>query len=71
MAEDFSLYFEELDWAERGKRAGFRLGVCAESVVFHKGGASTGIAKDPRAKSPFSDHYVMRNRILFARRFHP
>jgi GT2 family glycosyltransferase len=71
MAEDYFLYFEELDWAERGKRAGFRLGVCAESVVFHKEGASTGIAKDPRAKSPFADYYVMRNRILFARRFHP
>lgn len=71
MTEDYFLYFEELDWAERGRRAGFRMGVCPESVVYHKEGASTGIAKDPRQKSPFADYYVMRNRILFARRFHP
>jgi GT2 family glycosyltransferase len=71
MTEDYFLYFEELDWAERAKRAGFRLGVCGASVVFHKEGASTGIARDPRLKSPFADYYVMRNRILFARRFHP
>lgn len=71
MTEDYFLYFEELDWAERGRRAGFRMGVCTESVVYHKEGASTGIAKDPLQKSPFADYYVMRNRILFARRFHP
>lgn len=71
MAEDYFLYFEELDWAERGKRKGFILGVCPESVIYHKEGASTGIAVDPRKKSVLADYYVMRSRILFARTFRP
>ena len=71
MAEEYFLYFEELDWAERGKRSGFRLSVCSDSVIYHKEGASTGIAEDPRKKSVLADYYVMRNRILFARSFRP
>ena len=41
MEESYFLYFEELDWAMRAKKA-FKLGYARESVVYHKEGASIG-----------------------------
>lgn len=47
MSEDYSLYFEELDWAIRGKKKGFRLAWAPDSIVYHKEGATTGGGPDP------------------------
>ena len=40
--EDYFLYYEELDYARRLHRSGYKIGWCRESVVRHKGGVSTG-----------------------------
>ena len=40
--ERYFLYFEDLDWGIRAKRAGYRLGYAHDSVVYHVGGTSTG-----------------------------
>lgn len=42
MSERYFLYFEELDWAVRGAKHGFRLGWAPGSIVYHKEGASIG-----------------------------
>lgn len=70
MAEDYLLYFEEIDWAMRGRRAGYRLGYAPGSVVFHKEGASIGSSHLHRG-SLLSHQFKSRNRLLFTRRFHP
>jgi GT2 family glycosyltransferase len=62
MAEVYFLYYEEHDWAERIKRAGFSILYEPNSYVLHKESVSTG--KD----SPFKTYYLARNRLLFARR---
>jgi GT2 family glycosyltransferase len=72
MEEDYFLYYEELDWAIRGKRKGWKLGYCAASKVYHKMGAS--INKDEmkgKGNSELSDFYAVRNRILITRKFFP
>ena len=68
MEEGYFLYFEELDWAARG-RCRFRLGYAPDSIVVHKEGASIG--SKASGGSPLSMFYLFRNRIRFCRRFYP
>lgn len=70
MDESFFLYFEELDWAMRG-RDSFYLGYAPESIVFHKIGGSIGTSSHPSRKSPVCDYYTLRNRLKFTRRHYP
>ncbi len=67
MQEDYFLYYEEADWAERGKGR-FRLGYAPESIVFHKEGASIGTSAS--GGSPLSVFYLFRNRLRFTWRYH-
>lgn len=62
MAELFFLYYEETDFCERVKRAGFEIWYCGASKVLHKESMSVG--KD----SPMKTYYLTRNRIIFTRR---
>lgn len=62
MAEDYFLYYEEMDWAARAKGR-YRLGYAPQSVVFHKEGASIGTAAD--GGSPMSTYYLFRSRLRF------
>jgi hypothetical protein len=66
MTEDYFLFFEEIDWAERAGRQGGRLGYAAESLVYHKAGAVTGSARE----TDFSQFLMTRNRLLFIWRHH-
>ena len=70
MTEDYLLYYEELDWAMRGRRLGFALGYAANSLVFHKEGATIG-SSHRHHTSPLSLRFLTRNRLLFTRRFFP
>lgn len=71
MYEDYFLYFEDLDWAIRGKRKGWNLGYCWESRVYHKFGVTIGSSENKKEKSEISDYYALRNRILFTKKFYP
>lgn len=64
MGEQYFLFYEELDWALRG-RGRHELGYAADAWVFHKEGASIGTA--PSGGSPFSVFHLHRSRLLFAR----
>jgi hypothetical protein len=68
MNEEYFLFFEETDWAWRG-RGRFRLGWAPRSLVYHKVGSSIGTSTDPRRKSATCDYYALRNRLLFTRHF--
>ncbi|MBI1222152.1 MAG: glycosyltransferase [Bacteroidetes bacterium] len=62
MWEGYFLYYEELDFCERAKKAGFSIWYCGDSEVTHKESMSTG--KD----SPLKTYFLNRNRLLFIRR---
>ena len=70
MNEDLFLYYEELDWALRANKKGWRLGFAPESKVYHKGGASIN-KSTLKGNSLLSDFYSVRNRILITRKFFP
>ena len=62
MWEGFFLYYEELDWAERIRKAGFEVWIEPRARVWHK--ESLTLAKMGTTKT----FYLTRNRILFMRR---
>lgn len=62
MAELFFLYYEEIDFCERIKQAGFQIWYCGHSVVYHKESMTTG------KSSPLKTYYLTRNRLIYSRR---
>jgi len=62
MAELFFLYYEEMDYCERFKRAGYSIWYEPASKVWHKESISTGKG------SALKTYYYSRNRLLYLRR---
>ncbi len=65
MAENYFLYYEEMDWNEHIKRAGYQAFVCTDALIYHKESVSVG------QKSKLKEYFMNRNRILFIRRNAP
>jgi len=65
MPECYFLYYEEYDWSESFRRAGYEIWYEPKSVIFHKESKSTG------QNSPLKTYYLTRNRLLFVRRNYP
>ena len=62
MPEIYFLYYEELDWCEMIKRAGYSCHFVGESCIYHKESVSVG------KSSLLKTYYINRNRLLFIRR---
>lgn len=62
MPENFFLYYEEMDWCEQIKKAGYEIWVQPKALIYHKESISVG------KKSPLKEFFMTRNRILFIRR---
>ena len=60
--EHYFLYYEEHDFCERAKKAGYKIYYCGVSNIYHKVSASTG------QLSALKTYYLNRNRLLFLRR---
>ena len=62
LEEGFFLYYEELDWCDRIRAAGFDIGLDADRAVWHRESVSTGV------DSAFKTFWINRSRILYMRR---
>jgi GT2 family glycosyltransferase len=62
MPEEFFLYYEELDWSEQIRNAGYKVFVEPNALVFHKESLAVG------KNSTLKIYYHTRNRIFFVRR---
>lgn len=62
MQEDYFLYYEEMDWCEKFRRAGFKVGFTGKARIYHKESMSVG------KESPLKTYFMVRNRWLFIRR---
>jgi GT2 family glycosyltransferase len=67
--EDYFLYFEEQDWAERARRQGYTLAYTTQAVIYHKEGSTIG-ASQWKGNSPLSDFYFTRSKLLFTEKYH-
>jgi len=59
----YFLYYEEHDWCEQVKSAGYSIYYLGNSSIIHKEAMSTG-----GSQSPLKVYYMTRNRLLFMRR---
>lgn len=60
-SEDYFLYFEETDWCTRAKLKGYSLAVNSHTIVNNLQSKKGGVY----------NYYMVRNRLIFAKRFHP
>jgi GT2 family glycosyltransferase len=58
----FFLYYEELDWCERIRAAGYEIWVQPLAKMYHKEGHTVG------TNSPLKTYFIHRNRMLFMAR---
>ncbi|MFK7984372.1 MAG: glycosyltransferase family 2 protein [Saprospiraceae bacterium] len=59
MSEFYFLYYEELDWCERIRKAGYTILFAPTAKIYHKESISVG------KTNPLKTYYLTRNRILF------
>lgn len=62
MSEVFFLFYEELDWSQRVKNAGYMIWYQPIAVIYHKEGMSI------QKGTPLRNYYMVRGRLLYARR---
>lgn len=62
MPEYYFLYYEELDWSEMIRRAGYEIWYEPACTVYHKESQATG------QNSALKTYYITRNRLIFAQR---
>jgi len=62
LADIFFIYYEELDWSARIRRAGYTIYYQPKALIYHKESITMG------KESPIKAYYHNRNRILFMRR---
>jgi GT2 family glycosyltransferase len=70
LEDRYFLYYEEIDWAVRG-RTRFSLGYCPGAIVYHKEGASAGSSSGSGQRSPLSEYHHTRSRLIFSRLHYP
>lgn len=63
MREDYFLYCEEIEWFERARALGLRLGFAPDAKVLHLQGTTTGAAAGVTARSRLSVFLDERNKI--------
>lgn len=59
---DHFIYWDDMDWCTRVKRAGYEIHAINSSRVFHKGGSTN-------STNTFSPYYFERNKIMFFLRY--
>jgi GT2 family glycosyltransferase len=59
MNEEYFLYYEEVDWSARIKKAGYKIGYTPDTFVLHRESLSTG------RSSALKSYYLNRNRVLY------
>ena len=62
MDENYFLYYEEMDWCEKFKRAGKKMWFTGKAKVYHKESISVG------KQSTLKTYFLARNRMLFIRK---
>ena len=70
MDEEYFLYYEDVAFGLRARRAGYSLAWAPDSVVAHREGGSSG-ARSPKTRPEYVDYLALRNRIYLIRHYFP
>ena len=66
--ENYFLYYEEIDWALRGKLKNWKIGYVHGAKIFHKEGASIGSSASVISKSDLATYHGIRSKIIFIKK---
>ncbi|MEM9581756.1 MAG: glycosyltransferase family 2 protein [Pseudomonadota bacterium] len=69
MPEEYFLYYEEVDWAQR--RGPLPLVILPGAQVYHRAGTAIGSPTLTQVASEFSTYYKFRARMMYLRQHHP
>ncbi|MEJ5366488.1 MAG: glycosyltransferase family 2 protein [Desulfosoma sp.] len=70
--EDFFLFYEEMDFCRRARRAGYDLAWCRPSIVLHKGSASlSGIGPSTPVSAAWVTYFETLSTLHYTRLHHP
>jgi GT2 family glycosyltransferase len=69
--EEYFLYYEELDYCQRLKRAGYSIGWCRSAMMVHKGSATIGANSDNKQQRILANYYENLSTLKYSRNFHP
>lgn len=69
MPEEYFLYYEEVDWAQR--RGSLPLVYCKDAIIYHRAGTAIGSPTLGRPASAFSLYFKHRARLRFVRQHLP
>lgn len=64
LPEEYFMYFEDADFCVNSLDNGYKLGVCTDSIIYHKESASSG-----GSNSTFVLKWTTRNRIIFGQKY--
>ena len=64
LPEEYFMYCEDVDYCIKVKEAGYKLGLCTDSIIYHKVGYSNG-----GENSVFSIRYGNRNRLILMNKY--
>ncbi|HDN25816.1 MAG TPA: glycosyltransferase family 2 protein [Thioploca sp.] len=69
--DEYFLFYEELDYAQRLKRQGYEIGWCKNSLVYHKGSASVGSVREGnRDKLRLANYYENLSTLKYTANFY-
>lgn len=63
--EKYFLYLEDVDFSQRAKKAGYKLQLVSDSVIWHLNSASSS------PDSHLQNYFITRNRLLFGYKYAP
>jgi len=70
--EEYFLFYEELDYAQRLKKQDYQMAWCQKSLVYHKGSASVGSVREGnRQKLKQANYYENLNTLKYTANFYP
>lgn len=64
--ERYFLYYEDNDFSQRAKKAGYEITYAPKAFIWHKNAGSAG-----GSGSGLQDYYITRNRLLFGAKYAP
>ena len=71
-SEEYFLFYEELDLCHRAKQAGFGIGWCKKSIVYHKSSRTIGwpgLAE--KGKIALANYHENLSTLIFTKKFYP
>ena len=68
--EKYFLFHEEIDYSIRVLSNNLKIGVCLDSIVFHKQGASTGSFKNKKKKNLHIEEYKYKGLLLLYKNYY-